>query len=91
VTWVKSKLIRSLWRLCDSRSKVGAWFVPNMQSARKSFWAHSMQFHGDVGQVELVSAHLDIVLILAQDTCTVWDEHTIRLETILGARDGTLR
>jgi hypothetical protein len=50
----------------------------------KSFWAHSMQFHGDVGLVELVSVHLEIVLILAQDRCMVWDEHTICMEIILG-------
>jgi hypothetical protein len=43
-----------------------------------------MQFHGDVGLVELVSVHLEIVLILAQDRCMVWDEHTICMEIILG-------
>jgi hypothetical protein len=50
-----------------------------------------MQFHGDVGQAELVSVHLEIVLILAQDRCTVWDEQTIHLEIILGTHDGTHR
>jgi hypothetical protein len=50
-----------------------------------------MQFHGDVGQVELVSVHLEIVLILVQDRCTVWDEQSVRLEIILRTHDGTHR
>jgi hypothetical protein len=31
------------------------------------------------------------VLILAQDRCMVWDEHTIGSEIVLGTPDGTLR
>jgi hypothetical protein len=37
----------------------------------------------------LVSVHLEIVLILMQDRCTVYAEHTIRSEIILDAPDGT--
>jgi hypothetical protein len=32
----------------------------------------------------LISVHLEIVLILVQDRCTVCVEHTIRLEIIVG-------
>jgi hypothetical protein len=34
---------------------------------------------------------LEIVLILAQHRCTVWDERTIGPEIILGTPDGTPR
>jgi hypothetical protein len=37
----------------------------------------------------LVSVRLEIVLILTQDMCTVFAEHTIGLEIILDAPDGT--
>jgi hypothetical protein len=39
----------------------------------------------------LVSFRLDIVLILMQDSCTVCAKHTIGLEIILDAPDGTPR
>jgi hypothetical protein len=40
---------------------------------------------------KLVSFHLKIVLILVQNRCTDWDEHTIGLEIFLGTNDGTSR
>jgi hypothetical protein len=40
---------------------------------------------------KLISVHLEIVLILMQDRCTVCAESTIGLEIILDAPDGTLR
>jgi hypothetical protein len=40
---------------------------------------------------KLVSIHLEIVLVSAQDWCTVRAERTIGLEIILDAPDGTLR
>jgi hypothetical protein len=40
---------------------------------------------------KLVSVRLEIVLILTQDRSTVCAEHTIGLEIILGAPDGTPR
>jgi hypothetical protein len=46
---------------------------------------------GDVGQVEALSVHLEIVLISALDGCTVCAECTIGMEIILGTPDGTPR
>jgi hypothetical protein len=40
---------------------------------------------------KLVLVHLEIVLILMQDRCTVCAERTIGLEIMLDAPDGTLR
>ena len=40
---------------------------------------------------KLVSVHLEIVLILMQDKCTVCVEHTICSEIILDGPDGTPR
>jgi hypothetical protein len=40
---------------------------------------------------KLVLVCLEIVVILTQDRCTVCAEHTIGLEIILGAPDGTRR
>jgi hypothetical protein len=34
---------------------------------------------------------LEIVLILTQDSCTVWVKHTIGLKIVLDAPDGTHR
>jgi hypothetical protein len=44
---------------------------------------------GDGAQVEALSVHLEIVLILMQDSCMVCAECTTGLEIILGAPDGT--
>jgi hypothetical protein len=38
---------------------------------------------------KLISVHLEIVLILKQDRCTIWSKHTMASETILDAPDGT--
>jgi hypothetical protein len=40
---------------------------------------------------KLVLVHLEIVLILIQDRFTVCAKHTVGLEIILGAPDGTTR
>jgi hypothetical protein len=37
----------------------------------------------------LISVHLEIVLILTQDSCTVCVEHTIGSEIVLDAPDGS--
>jgi hypothetical protein len=50
-----------------------------------------MEHLGDVGRVETVLVCLEIVLILVQDRCLVWDERTIGSEIILGTPDGTPR
>jgi hypothetical protein len=46
---------------------------------------------GDVGQVELISVCLEIVLISPQDWCTVCAECTTGVEIILGTLVGTPR
>jgi hypothetical protein len=50
-----------------------------------------MEFLGDVGQVEVVSVHMEITLISALDRCTVFVECTTSIEIILGIPDGTPR
>jgi hypothetical protein len=45
----------------------------------------------DKAQVEARSVHLEIVLILKQDRCMVCSEHTIGLDIIFDAPDGTPR
>jgi hypothetical protein len=39
----------------------------------------------------LISVHLDIVLVSVQDRCMVFDKHTIGSEIVLDAPDGTPR
>jgi hypothetical protein len=46
---------------------------------------------GDEAQVEPLSVHLEIVLILTQERCLVCAEHTIGLKIVLDAPDGTPR
>ena len=46
---------------------------------------------GEEAQVEADLWHLEIVLILTRDGCTVWAERTIGSEIILVALDGTPR
>ena len=46
---------------------------------------------GDEAQVEAILVRLEIVLILAQDRCTVCAERTIGSEIILDAPNGTSR
>ena len=50
---------------------------------------HQMELLGDVGDVESHSVRLEMVLVLVQDRCMVCAEHTIGLEIILDAPDGT--
>ena len=50
-----------------------------------------MELLGDEAQVEARWVHLEIVLILTQDRCTVCAERTIGKENILDAPDGTPR
>ena len=44
---------------------------------------------GEEAQVEASLVHLEIVLILTQDRCTVCAERTIGSEIVLDALDGT--
>ena len=57
----------------------------------KSFWTHLMVPLGDEAQVEARFGPLEKVLILTQDRCTVFAEHTIGWEIILDTPDGTSR
>jgi hypothetical protein len=50
-----------------------------------------MELLGDVGHVDLVSVHLEIVLVSVQDRSTVCTKHIIASEIILDAPDGTPR
>jgi hypothetical protein len=46
---------------------------------------------GDEGQVELCAVRLEIVLILMQDRYMVCTEHTVGIEIVFDALDGTPR
>ena len=70
---------------------VGAWFVPNVPQAQKSFWIHQMVLLCDEAQVEARFGLSDMVLILTQDRCTASVKRTIGSEIILDAPDGTPR
>jgi len=50
-----------------------------------------MELLGDVGHVENHSVHLEMVLVLVQDRCTVCVECTIGSEMVLDGPDGTPR
>ena len=50
---------------------------------------HPTVLLGDEAQVKLVSVHLETVLILTHDRCTVCVERTIGSEIVLDAPDGT--
>jgi hypothetical protein len=65
--------------------------VPNVGQAKKLFWTHPMELLDEEAQVDARFGQLEIVLILTQDSCTVWAEHTIGSGIILGAPDGTPR
>jgi hypothetical protein len=47
-----------------------------------------MVLQSDVGVVEICSVHLEIVLILTQDRCTVCTERTIGSQIVWDAPDG---
>ena len=50
-----------------------------------------MELLGDVVMWNLTSFHLEIVLVLVQDRCTVCAERTMGSEIILDEPDGTPR
>ena len=50
-----------------------------------------MELLGDVCYVESRSVHLEMVLVLVQDRCTVCAKRTIGSDIILDAPEGTLR
>jgi hypothetical protein len=59
--------------------------------AQKLFWTHPMERLNDVRHVESSFGLLEIVLVLAQDTCSICTKHTIGSEIILDAPLGTPR
>jgi hypothetical protein len=65
--------------------------VPNVPQPQKSFWTHLMELQGDVVMRNLILVHLEIVLVSAQDRCTVYAKHTVGSEIVLDAPDGTTR
>jgi hypothetical protein len=66
-----------------------ARFAPNVQYALKSFLAHPIDLLGDVGQGKACLGLLEIVLISAQERCTICIELTIDSEIILDTPNGT--
>jgi hypothetical protein len=50
-----------------------------------------MELQGDMARVDLVSVHLEMVLVSEQDRCTVCAKHTIGSEIILDTPNGTPR
>jgi hypothetical protein len=73
------KLSSFVWGYCWC--KIGAQFAPNVPSAQKSFWTHSVVLIGDMAQVKAQS--IQRALIWTQDRCTVYVEHSIGSEIIL--------
>ena len=50
-----------------------------------------MELLGDVGHVESRSVHLEMVLVLLQDWCTVYAKRTIGADIVWDAPDGPPR
>ena len=50
-----------------------------------------MELLGDVGHVESRSVHLEMVLVLVQDRCTVCAKHTLGSDVVLDAPNGPPR
>ena len=77
-------MTRLQWKLISVRleivlivMQIGAWFAPNVLLGE---WVLS----------NLVSIHLDMVLVSEQDRCTLCAKHAIDSEIILDAPNGTL-
>jgi hypothetical protein len=70
---------------------MGARFVSNVPYAQKSSWTHPIELLGELVMWNLVSVHLETVLVSVQYRCTVCVEHTIGSENVLNAQDGTPR
>ena len=48
-----------------------------------------MELLGDMGKCNLVSVHLETVLVSVQDRCMIYAKRTIGSDIILDAPDGT--
>ena len=44
--------IRSVWRQCQFRCRMGAQFGPNALQSKKTFWTHLLVLQGEEAQVE---------------------------------------
>jgi hypothetical protein len=64
-------------------------FMLNIPQAQKSFWTHTIDHLGDVFMWNLILVCLETVLVSVQDRCTVCANHSIALEIVLTAPDGT--
>ena len=65
--------------------------MPNIPLAQKSFWMHPMVLLGEEAQVEARFSLCGDSGNLTQDRCLVCAEHTIGLEIVVDALDGTPR
>ena len=72
-------------------ARLGAWFVPNVPYAQKSFWTHPMVLLGDEAEVQARFGPFRDSANLDADRCTVCAERTIGSEIVLDAPDGTPR
>ena len=80
--YVKWKLVSVRFVILLVQARIGVQFAPNVPRAWKPFWAHPMVLLG-------VVSHVEVVLVSAQDRCTLCAECTSGTEIILGTPDGT--
>ena len=88
-------LVESRFSPFGDRVSVGARYMHGLNQTyhmlRNHFGHTQWYFMGMRLKWKLDSVCLDIVLILAQDRCTVCTKHTIGSEIVLDAPDGTPR
>jgi hypothetical protein len=70
---------------------IGERLVSNVPKAWKLYWMHLMKLLGEWVMWNLVSVHLETVLVSVQYRCTVCAECTIGSEIVLDAPDDTPR
>jgi hypothetical protein len=68
-----------------------ARFASNVLQAQKSFRTHQMEILGDVGRVNLVSAHLETVLVLSKISARFCAKCTTSSVIVLDTLDVTPR
>jgi hypothetical protein len=72
-------------------TQIGAPFELNVPQAQNSFWTHPMVLLGDEAQVEARFSLSGDNANLDERYCTGCAEHTMALEIVLDAPDGTPR
>jgi hypothetical protein len=65
--------------------------LPNVPEAQKSFLTCPMELLGEWVMWNLISVHLEIMLVSRQHRCMVCTEHTIGSVIVLDAPIGTTR